>query len=81
MTLILLGWEARPLALTMLGVVPVAYIVGIVSISLNSAPYAASQADWGGVPMMMVYLAVCAMTFVAGVCMTLYRRKGGQSSA
>ena len=46
--LILLGWKARPLALAMLGVIPVAYAVGIVGIRINSAPYAPSQAAWAG---------------------------------
>ena len=68
--LILLGWKARSLALTMLGVIPVAYIIGVVGIKINSAPYAFSQAAWGGVPMMMVYLSVCGITFIAGFWMS-----------
>ena len=72
--LILMGWKARSLALTMMGILPVAYIVGVVGIKVNSVPYAASQADWGGAPMMMVYLVICAVTFVAGIVVTQIRK-------
>jgi hypothetical protein len=64
--LILLGWKARPLALTMLGVLPLAYGLGIVGIRLNAAGYPSSAAAWGGAPMMLGYLMVCGITFVVG---------------
>ena len=65
--LILLGWKARPLALTMLGTIPVAYVIGAVGIKFNTTTYAATQGNWGGVPMMMVYVGICIFTFTAGV--------------
>ena len=65
-TLILLGWKARPLALAMLGVIPAAYFVGSVGIKINSAAYAATEGDWGGIPMMLVYMGVCVVTFSLG---------------
>ena len=65
--LILLGWKARSLALTMLGVIPAAYFIGIAGIRFNSVSYATTQANWGGAPMMMVYMAVCIITFISGV--------------
>ena len=34
--LILIGWRARPLALAMLGIIPAAYLVGILGIKANS---------------------------------------------
>jgi hypothetical protein len=71
--LILSGWKARPLALAMLGVIPAAYIVGMVSIKANSAPYAAPQAAWGGTPMMLAYLSICAISFLAGLIKTRIR--------
>jgi hypothetical protein len=77
--LILVGWKARPLALTMLGIIPIAYLVGMAGIRVNSAAYAPSQAAWGGTGPMLVYLAISAITFVAGVWMTLYRKKKGES--
>jgi hypothetical protein len=73
--LILLGWKARSLALAMLGIIPVAYIVGIIGIKINSASYAPSQASWGGLTMMMVYLVVCFVTFIIGMW-GMYRRTG-----
>ena len=62
--LILLGWKARPLALTMLGVLPLAYGLGIVGIRLNTTGYPSSAAAWGGAPMMLGYLMVCGIIFV-----------------
>jgi len=79
--LILLGWKARSLALIILGVIPVSYIVGIMGININSDPYASSQAAWGGAPMMMVYLAICGITFLAGTIMTQIRKKKNQASS
>jgi len=73
--LILLGWKARPLALIMLGFIPVAYVIGMAGIRVNSAPYAPTQAAWGGTALMLVYLGVCLLTFIAGVAVTLYRKK------
>jgi len=73
--LILLGWKARPLALTMLGVIPVAYVIGVVGIKFNSALYTVSQANWGGAQPMMVYLAICVITFIAGVWITQRQKK------
>ncbi len=64
--LILLGWKARHLALTMLGAIPAAYFIGIVGIKLNTTAYATTQAEWGGTPMVMAYMIVCIVTFVAG---------------
>jgi len=65
--LILLGWKARPLALAMLGIIPAAYLVGMLGINVNAASYAATQGNWGGIPMMVVYLGICTVTFIAGV--------------
>lgn len=46
--LILIGWKTSPLALVMLGVIPVVYIIGAIGIKINSADYAPSQAAWVG---------------------------------
>ena len=70
--LILLGWKARPLALIMLGFIPIAYAIGVAGTKVNSAP---SQAAWGGSTFMLVYMAVCVITFIAGRSKTLYRKK------
>ena len=66
-TLILLGWKARHLALIILGVIPAAYLIGGLATRLYSAEYMQTQANWGGVPMMLVYLTVCSLTFIYGI--------------
>jgi len=71
--LILLGWKARPLALTMLGAIPVAYLIGTVGIKFNTSTYTATQGDWGGLPMMIAYIVICIVTFTAGTI--LVKRK------
>jgi hypothetical protein len=75
--LILVGWKARPLALTMLGIIPAAYVIDGVGIRVNSTPYAATQAAWGGIQPMMVYLVICGITFIAGNWITQSRVKKG----
>jgi hypothetical protein len=77
--LILMGWKARPLALAMLGLIPVAYIIGVAGIRVNTSAYAPTQAAWGGTGPMLVYLAISVVAFVAGVGVTLYRKKEGES--
>jgi len=78
--LILIGWKARPLALIMLGVIPAVYAIGFITIKINSAPYAPSQAAWGGATPMLVYLIISGITFIAGVWITLYRKRQGRSN-
>ena len=73
--LILIGWKARPLALVMLGVIPAVYPIGHTAIKINSAPYAPTQAVWGGATPMLVYLVISGITFIAGIWITLNRKK------
>jgi hypothetical protein len=65
-TLILLGWKARHLALILLGVIPAAYLIGGVATHLYSAGHTQTQANWGGIPMMLSYLALSTLTFLYG---------------
>ena len=78
--LILIGWKARPIALAMMGIIPAAYLVGMVGIRVNTASYVTSQANWGGIPMMVGYLAICVITFITGLIITL-SRKGKEKNA
>ena len=64
--LILIGWKSRPLALIMLGVIPVVYAIGFLAIKINSAPYAPSQADWGGAQPMLIYLTLVRSPLLPG---------------
>lgn len=72
--LILIGWKVRPLALAMLGIIPVVYAIGFAGIKINSSAYAPSQAAWGGAMPMLVYLTISGITFIAGVWITLVRK-------
>ena len=63
--IILIGLTAA-LVMAMLGIIPAAYLTGIISLKINTADYASSQAGWGGVPMMMAYIVVCVITFLFG---------------
>jgi hypothetical protein len=65
--LILIGWQARHLALPVLALIPAAYVLGALGLRANAAGYAPSQAQWGGKGPMLVYMAVCGVTFVVGV--------------
>ena len=67
LALILMGWKSRELAWIMMGVIPVAYLVGGLAIRFYSADIANSQSAWGGKPMMMAYLAICVLTFLYGL--------------
>jgi hypothetical protein len=71
--LILLAWKARPLALAMLGIIPVAYLVGFVGLQINTASYPSTQAAYPGRQMMMAYLAVCIVTFLSAVVQSKFR--------
>jgi hypothetical protein len=65
--LILLGWKARHLAWIMLGVIPAAYLIGGIATRIYSNAYLQTQAEWGGIPMMLAYLGVCSLTFLYGL--------------
>ena len=65
--LILLGWKARELAWIMLAVIPGAYLIGGLAIRFYSSGSAETQAAWGGIPMMGIYLAVSTITFLFGL--------------
>ena len=65
--LILVGWKARDLAWIMLGGIPAAYLIGGLATRFYSAGLTETQAAWGGIPMMAVYLAVSMITFLYGL--------------
>lgn len=66
-TFILIGVKARQISLHIMGLIPVAYGLSMIAIRINLAGYASTQADWGGMNLMIPYLSVCAITFVAGI--------------
>ena len=72
--LILLALKARSLALIMLAVIPLAYGLGIICLRYIMPNYPPSHALWTGAPIMIVYLGICFMTFIAGLGVVLYRK-------
>ena len=77
--LILMGVFARGLAMIMLAAIPTVALIGTLAIRFNSAGYLPSQAHWGGLQPMMVYLGICLLTFIAGA-MVMYRQAGKSAS-
>jgi len=67
LALILMGWKSRELAWIMLGVIPAAYLIGGLAIKFSSAEFAITQSAWGGKPMMIIYMAICVLTFLFGL--------------
>ena len=66
-TFILIGLKAKELSIYIIGLIPVAYILSGVAMSINTASYTGTQADWGGLMLMIPYISICVITFVAGL--------------
>ncbi|MFP4508541.1 MAG: hypothetical protein ACLFNQ_00280 [Spirochaetaceae bacterium] len=58
---LLVAWKAKELAGYVLGIIPLAYFVGITGIRLNGV---SMQSEFNGQYMMMIYFAVCVVTFL-----------------
>jgi hypothetical protein len=71
MMLILIGMKARNIVPYVFLVIPVSYMSGAFLIS----SIASSSARLGGLPMMMVYIIVCILTFVAIVLWNYSKKK------
>ncbi len=74
--MILVGLFARKIALAMLGVIPIVYAIGYFAINYNSQSTPPSKAQWGGAPILMVYLGICLVTFLAGVIVMRRNARG-----
>jgi uncharacterized membrane protein len=64
---ILIGLKAKHISIHVMGLIPVAYGFSMLAIRMNLANYAQSQAAWGGLAMLVPYLIVATMTFIAGL--------------
>jgi hypothetical protein len=71
----LIGLKAKHISIHIMGLIPVAYGLSMIAIRMNLAGYAETSANWGGMSMMVPYLVVCGITFVAGVVVIIARRK------
>lgn len=76
--LILLAVWARPLALAMMGVIPAAYGLGYFTIRCHLVGLSPSTAKWGGFDPLLLDLAICLLTFFAGVAVMVYRNKNAR---
>jgi len=73
-TLILTGLYARPIALALLGLIPIFYGLGLLTIHAAMNPYPPSTAQWGGRPFMMINLSLYVLTFLAGIFVLRHRK-------
>ena len=73
-TLILTGLYARPIALVLLGLIPILYGLGLLTIHAAMNPYPPSTAQWGGRPFMMINLSLYVLTFLAGIFVLRHRK-------
>ena len=74
-TFILIGLKAKHISIHIMGLIPVAYGLSMIAIKMNLAGYAGTQADWGGMNMLVPYLIVAGITFVAGVIVMTVKNK------
>jgi len=65
--MILIVLYAKHLSIIVMGLLPVVYGLSAIAMSFNTANYAPTTANWGGLSFMMVYLSVATITFIAGV--------------
>lgn len=77
--LLMIAYQSRTMSLIMTGVLPIIYYLGHLAIHNDTQLYAPSSANWGGMPFMIVYLSICAATFVLGVTITWLRSRDNGS--
>lgn len=58
---LLVAWKAKELSGYVLGIIPLAYLTGIIGIRLNGVTM---QSEFNGQYGMLIYFAVCVVTFV-----------------
>ncbi len=72
---ILIGLKAKHISIHIMGLIPAAYGFSMIAIRMNASGYAQTTATWGGMNLMVPYLIVCGVTFVAGIMVPKVRRK------
>jgi hypothetical protein len=73
---ILIALKAKNISIYVMGIIPFAYGLSSIAMKFNTSGYAQTTANWGGMSMMIPYLAVCVITFVAGIIMIIRSKKG-----
>jgi uncharacterized membrane protein (GlpM family) len=72
---ILIALKAKNISIHIMGLIPIAYGLSAIAMKINTAGYVQTTADWGGMKMMVPYLIVCGVTFIAGVIVMIARNK------
>ncbi len=73
---ILIALKAKNISLHIMGIIPLAYGLSAIAMRFNTAGYVQTTANWGGMNMMVPYLIVCVITFIAGIIVMINRKKG-----
>lgn len=71
---ILIGLKAKQISIHVMGIIPLAYGLSMLAIGMNLSNYARTQAEWGGMNMLVPYLILAAMTFVAGIYVMKFKK-------
>lgn len=74
-TFILIGIKARHISIHIMGLIPVAYGLSMLAVKMNLVNYTATQAEWGGMNMIVPYLIVAGITFIAGIIVMIIKSK------
>jgi hypothetical protein len=74
-TYILIGLKAKNISLHILGLIPVVYGLSMIAMKINMAGYADTQADWGGIALMIPYMGVCIVSFIIGIIVMFKKSK------
>lgn len=77
-TFILIALKAKDISIHIMGLIPLAYGLSGIAMRINTAGYVQTTANWGGLYMMVPYLLVCGITFIAGV---IVMRAGNKKQA
>lgn len=72
---ILVALKAKNISIHVMGIIPLAYGLSSIAMRINTSGYAQTTANWGGMNMMIPYLLVCVVTFVAGTIMIIRTKK------
>lgn len=73
---ILIALKAKNISIHVIGIIPLAYGLSSIAMKINTSDYTQTTANWGGMSMMVPYLAICVITFVAGILVVLRRKNG-----
>lgn len=71
---ILIGLKAKQISIHVMGLIPLAYGLSMIAIRLNLLNYPSTQAEWGGMNMLVPYLILATITFLTGVYVMKFKK-------